>query len=222
MLDPLAPTATPSPATPASPPAATAEAGDFQTFLTMLTTQMQNQNPLEPTEASDFAAQLATFSGVEQQVQTNDLLSQLVGRMGLSDLAGWVGQDVLSPAPLRFDGSPMRLVPPEVEGANRAELVVTDSGGQEVGRYAVDPQNTEILFEAPEGDDVLEPGAFYAFSMVSYRDDIELGENAVLGYAPVLEARSDSGRTLLVLEGGHLVDSEDVVGLRDASAESVG
>ena len=68
---------------------------DFQTFLRMLTTQMQNQNPLEPIEASDFAVQLATFSGVEQQVRTNDLLSQLTSRMGLSELANWVGREAL-------------------------------------------------------------------------------------------------------------------------------
>lgn len=221
MLDPVAPSATPAQRPAASPASATAEAGDFQTFLTMLTTQMQNQNPLEPVEASDFAAQLATFSGVEQQVQTNDLLARLVGRMGLSDLAGWVGRDVLSPAPIRFDGAPIRLVPPEVQEANRAELVVTDSSGRELGRYAVDPQSTEILFEAPEGSDVLEPGAFYSFSMVSYRDDVELEENAVLGYAPVLEARADSGRTLLVLEGGQIIDSDTVVGLRDSTVSPV-
>ncbi|WP_296644014.1 flagellar hook capping FlgD N-terminal domain-containing protein [Roseinatronobacter sp.] len=222
MLDPVAPSATPAQSPATSPGAATAEAGDFHTFLTMLTTQMQNQNPLEPIQASDFAAQLATFSGVEQQVQTNDLLTRLVGRMGLADLAGWVGRDVLSTAPIRFDGTPMRLVPPEVQGANRADLVVTDSIGREIGRYAVDPQSTEILFEAPEGSDVLESGAFYGFSMVSYRDDIELSENAVLGYAQVLEARADSGRTLLVLAGGQIIDSDAVVGLRDSALSPVG
>jgi flagellar basal-body rod modification protein FlgD len=47
---------------------------DFETFLKMLTVQMQNQDPLNPVDSSDYATQLATFSGVEQQVQTNDLL----------------------------------------------------------------------------------------------------------------------------------------------------
>lgn len=36
---------------------------DFNTFLRMLTVQMQNQDPLKPIESSDFAVQLATFSG---------------------------------------------------------------------------------------------------------------------------------------------------------------
>ena len=41
---------------------------DFETFLKMLTTQMQNQDPLNPVDSTDYATQLATFSSVEQQV----------------------------------------------------------------------------------------------------------------------------------------------------------
>ena len=55
---------------------------DFDTFLRMLTVQVQNQDPLNPVDATDYATQLATFSGVEQQVLTNDLLT------GLQDLLG--------------------------------------------------------------------------------------------------------------------------------------
>ena len=67
---------------------------DFETFLKMLTVQMENQDPLNPVESTEFATQLATFSGVEQQVQTNDLLKSLgaqLGAMNVSQLSGWVG-----------------------------------------------------------------------------------------------------------------------------------
>ncbi|MFV2001871.1 MAG: flagellar hook capping FlgD N-terminal domain-containing protein, partial [Paracoccaceae bacterium] len=50
---------------------------DFETFLKLLTTQLKNQDPLKPVDSSDFAVQLATFSSVEQQVKTNDLLTSL-------------------------------------------------------------------------------------------------------------------------------------------------
>lgn len=52
--------------------------GDFTTFLTMLATQIKNQDPLNPMDGADFAVQLATFSGVEQQVQTNMLLQKII------------------------------------------------------------------------------------------------------------------------------------------------
>src|SRR5215470_3561461 len=53
-------------------------AGNFQTFLTLLTTQLQNQNPLDPLDTNQFTQQLVQFAGVEQQLRTNDSLSQLV------------------------------------------------------------------------------------------------------------------------------------------------
>ena len=53
-------------------------AGNFQTFLTLLTTQLQNQNPLDPLDTNQFTQQLVQFAGVEQQLKTNDALSQLV------------------------------------------------------------------------------------------------------------------------------------------------
>ena len=71
-----------------------AESTNFDTFLKMLTTQLQNQDPLNPMEGSDFAVQLATFSGVEQQAQTNKLLQQMLTQSGgsLGQLAEWIGK----------------------------------------------------------------------------------------------------------------------------------
>ena len=53
-------------------------ADNFQTFLTLLTTQLQHQNPLDPLDTNQFTQQLVQFAGVEQQLKTNDALSQLV------------------------------------------------------------------------------------------------------------------------------------------------
>lgn len=195
-------------------PGPSAISSDFQTFLRMLTVQMQNQNPLEPIEASDFAVQLATFSGVEQQVRSNDLLSQLATRMGLSELGAWVGRMALTSAPVFIDAAPQRLVPPEVAGADRAELILRDVYGQELARFAVDPLATEIIFDMPPmSDGGLAPG-HYQMTMESYRTGMSLGVNPVLGYARVEEARRDAGQILLVLEGGHIINSDSVVGLR--------
>ena len=59
---------------------------DFETFLKMLTAQISNQDPLNPIDASDYSTQLATFSGVEQQVLTNDLLRQIQNKLTATDL----------------------------------------------------------------------------------------------------------------------------------------
>ena len=41
---------------------------DFDLFLQMLTSQAKYQDPLDPMDNSEYATQLATFSGVEQAV----------------------------------------------------------------------------------------------------------------------------------------------------------
>ena len=54
-------------------------AGDFETFLKLLTAQLRNQDPLQPMDSTEFVAQLASFSAVEQQVRANDRLACCVG-----------------------------------------------------------------------------------------------------------------------------------------------
>lgn len=90
----VTPIATGRAAATSAPPAASGARGqissDFQTFLKMLTAQIQNQDPLNPTPSDEFAVQLATFSSVEQQVRTNDLLVALgaqFGSMGMAQFA---------------------------------------------------------------------------------------------------------------------------------------
>ena len=90
---------------------------DFETFLRMLTVQMENQDPLNPVESTDFAVQLATFSNVEQQVQTNDLLRELqsqLGGSGIGQIADWVGKEVRSASAVTLNGSPLTLYPTAV------------------------------------------------------------------------------------------------------------
>jgi flagellar basal-body rod modification protein FlgD len=53
-------------------------AGNFDTFLKMLTTQLQNQDPLNPTDSNEFTNQLVSFTQVEQAIATNQNLESLV------------------------------------------------------------------------------------------------------------------------------------------------
>lgn len=57
-------------------------AENFDTFLTLLTAQMKNQDPLSPMDSTQFTQQLVQMTGVEQQLETNDLLKELVANSG--------------------------------------------------------------------------------------------------------------------------------------------
>ena len=70
--------------------------GDFSFFLKMLTTQLKNQDPTEPMDATAQMAQLATFSQVEQTVKTNSNLESLLQRTSLQEADSVIGRTVTS------------------------------------------------------------------------------------------------------------------------------
>ena len=58
---------------------------DMNTFLKLLTTQLKYQDPLDPTDTSEFTSQLVQYSNVEQAIQTNEKLDALLA-MNTSNL----------------------------------------------------------------------------------------------------------------------------------------
>jgi len=70
-------------------------------FLKMLVTQLSYQDPLNPVDSTDFAAQLAQFSSLEQMQNMsaalekgNELTSSLLAFAALGQAAGLVGKNV--------------------------------------------------------------------------------------------------------------------------------
>ncbi|HTW66156.1 MAG TPA: flagellar hook capping FlgD N-terminal domain-containing protein [Bryobacteraceae bacterium] len=48
-----------------------------QTFLQLLVAQLQNQDPMDPQDGTQFVSQLAQFSSLEQQIQSNTYLDSI-------------------------------------------------------------------------------------------------------------------------------------------------
>lgn len=83
----------------------TGNAGGAQTlgydaFLKLLVAQMQNQDPTKPMDSTEFVAQLASFSSVEQGVKTNSKLDALITSIGLNQADALIGKYVSN-----FDGT---------------------------------------------------------------------------------------------------------------------
>ncbi len=192
-------------------------ASDFETFLTLLTTQLENQDPLNPLDSSEFAVQLATFSSVEQQVQTNDLLRDIAGGFGttgLTQLAGWVGMEARTSAPATFDGSPITLAPNVDPASDAATLVVRDATGREVAREAM-PTNADTILWAGVGlTGVPLPPGSYTFEVESLNQGEVTSIKTVDHYARVIEARNGASGVDLVLAGGTVVPANDIGALR--------
>lgn len=191
---------------------------DFQTFLVMLTTQLQNQNPLNPMESSEFAVQLATFSGVEQQLRTNEILSDLSGSLGASGVgayAGWIGKQARSEAPAWFEGQPLTLYPPADSAAERMQLVVTDPAGVELQRVEIGTDGAPVTWAGTGPGGIPLADGLYQFSAVSVSGGVTGAAQPVEAYGRVTEAQAGSDGPLLILEHGQAVAADKVTALRD-------
>lgn len=69
---------------------------DYDAFLQLLLAQMQNQDPLNPADSTEYMAQLATFSQVEQALLTNTKLDALLAANTISQVDGLIGRTIES------------------------------------------------------------------------------------------------------------------------------
>lgn len=192
---------------------------DFDTFLRMLTVQLQNQDPLKPIDSADYAVQLATFSGVEQQVRTNQLLTDMQRKfqqLGMAEMASWIGKEARSSAQVRYDGSPVTLSPNPAAGANRAVLAVRDAQGNLVAREEIPVSTAPYTWLGAGADGAPLPPGNYRITLESMNDERLIDARPVEHYARVIEAR-DGGSTgiKLVLHGGIEVLATEVTALRE-------
>ncbi len=220
-ITPTTPTQNPNPASAPAPQGAQAGnalSSDFQTFLTMLTTQLKNQDPLNPIESADFAVQLATFSSVEQQVKTNDLLTDLgsqFGSFGVAQLSGWIGLNARTHTPVVFDGTPVGFSIHVAPQADRAELVVRDTQGTELQRFAVPPVSGPIEWAGVDETGAPLPPGSYAISVESFTGNDLSETHPVEIQSRIVEARRENGQTVLILEGGQQVSADEILGLSE-------
>ena len=191
---------------------------DYQMFLKMLTAQATNQDPLNPIDSSDYATQLATFSGVEQQVKTNDLLTALaaqLGTSGMAQMAAWVGKEARAPVAAHFTGAPITIAPNPASSADKVELIVKDSAGVEVQRLPIAVSANTMEWAGVGANGTPLPNGNYSFTVESsVGGEVILSEPADI-YSTIQEVRSEGGQTILILSGGVAVSSSQISALRD-------
>lgn len=111
-------------------------------FLQMLTAQLKNQDPLNPMDGKDMAAQLAQFSTVEQLVQMNKTLSSQQSRDGeIIDAITKLGETQTA----RSD--------------ELAQLIEGQMAMATVGKTGVTPGNTTFVDREGNGPIVVDTGS---------------------------------------------------------------
>lgn len=97
---------------------------DYQSFLKLLVAQMKNQDPTAPMESTDYIAQLATFSQVEQSIQSNTKLDSILQASALAQAGSVIGKHVTS-----ADGTTAGVVT-EVRLTSTAVIAKLANGGE--------------------------------------------------------------------------------------------
>jgi flagellar basal-body rod modification protein FlgD len=146
----------------------------YTQFLSMLTTELQNQDPTSPMDATQFTNQLVGFSQLEQQLQTNSNLQTLISNQsatGLSGSLGYLGHTVLASGDafaMPEDGS-TTINYSLPQAAASASMTVTDAAGQVMGSIPV-PTNSgsnSFAFDGslPDGTDL--PAGQYTYAITA-------------------------------------------------------
>ncbi len=114
-------------------------------FLKLLTTQLKYQDPMDPMDGKDMAADLAQFSGLEQLLNINDKLeaqqgqySSLLTAMNNTVAMGTIGKTVMAAGDyvtLAQDatGALGATVTADIATSGVATLTLLDRSGKEVG-----------------------------------------------------------------------------------------
>ncbi|MCG8271254.1 flagellar hook assembly protein FlgD [Aquamicrobium sp. NLF2-7] len=97
---------------------------DYNSFLKLLIAQMKNQDPTQPMDSTQYVAQLATFSQVEQSMQANTKLDQILQASSLSQATSLIGHSISS-----LDGEVSGIVK-EVRLFSDGMVAVLESGEQ--------------------------------------------------------------------------------------------
>ena len=145
-------------------------AGNFDTFLQLLTTQLKNQNPLDPLDTNQFTQQLVEFSGVEQQLKTNDFLSSLVqanANTTNSNAVNYIGKTVTASgvraelvnnkAQWNFSISDASTVTVNIKDAN-GNTVYTEQGTMQAG-------SGTFTWDGKDNQGNTKPAGTYSISM---------------------------------------------------------
>jgi len=153
-------------ATPKSEAEKSAEMNKEQ-FLQLLVAQLQNQDPLNPMESTEFTSQLAQFSSLEQMIDVNKNLVEIKSEVSSDehgDPINYIGKQVKADdnSIVRKDGNNLTGSFKLDEGANITiaiydrfgkEIRTMNAGWMEPGEYPVEWEGKDNLgFNVSDGN----------------------------------------------------------------------
>ncbi|ABD86440.1 flagellar hook assembly protein FlgD [Rhodopseudomonas palustris] len=188
-------------------------------FLTLLVTELQNQNPLDPTDTTDFVSQMTSYANFEQQQTLNTNLSSLATSFNsllTLNSTNYIGQTVTAKADsATLEDGQIAFGYSLNSAASSVTLTVADSSGNTVwtGSGATTSGKNSFTWDGTTTDGTqLSDGGDYTLS-VSATDS---SGNSVYGYTTVsgkvTGVDSSSGTTMLTI-GDTSIAASSIIGV---------
>lgn len=126
-------------------PASGEATGTKDEFMRLLVAQLQHQDPLSPQDSAAFVAQLAQFASIEQSAETNQRLASLEASFSSQERAGYtdlVGKTVTARTDtVKWPAEGFTAQAHLATSASEVEVVIRDSGGNEVKKLSLGARN---------------------------------------------------------------------------------
>lgn len=160
-------------------------------FLTLLVAQLQNQDPLNPSDPTEFTAQLANYSQLEQLFNLNDSMDKLAESQNNSERVSalsMIGKEILvTGSTFTLEDGPVEIGY-KVDGtASDVEIHIEDSYGIQVATLHpndLTPGNHFITWTGMDEDGTpLPPGKYNI--VIQARST---GEGETVGVSPLVRA----------------------------------
>lgn len=171
---------------------------EFNSFIQLLTAQVRNQDPLAPLDSTQFVEQLATFSTLEQQVESNQSLSSIASLVGdLHTLLAneWLGEQItVESSFVPFTGSPIEYEVDRPQDAERAILTVRDSDGEVAWSETLDLSDERFQWNGQLLNGTATNDSIYQMSIDFYRGNEFAGSAAPRLVTTVTNVATENGQ----------------------------
>lgn len=190
-------------------------------FLTILIAQLENQDPLDPQDSAEFIAQMAQFSSLEQQIQTNENLATLIDSAATSsNYAAFqlLGNEVVAAShSFSYQGESVELGCSLDTGVDAAEITVLDANDEVVATLQLEQNEAGVSFVGWDGtgdDGTQLASGDYTFAVTAVSDG-EVVEVTPLVRARVTQVSLESSAGAVVTDAGEF-------GLADITSVAAG
>lgn len=189
-------------------------------FLTLMVEQLKNQDPMNPSDATEFTAQLAQFSSLEQLFNVNDNLESMGNTSGevqrLSALSLIGTEVVTTSSEFRFGGNPLKLGYDLDAPASEGSLYIRNAAGNTVASFSLSDMDAGRHFvdwDGTDGNGNKLPEGKYTLGVSAFNGDDAVVSTALVRSRVVGVDLIDGGDMLVTDSGDfRLADVESVRG----------